>query len=173
MHYTWWMRRPPGYWCLSSQTLCVIFPIISLEWAWTHGPLQSRKRQKLSKHIPESKYVSSKYDAEIVHLADMQHESILLRAQIDSIKREPTLLSSPGKSRFFQNPDSDWRVVQISLKSTSSLPQSLSWDWHRQTSTTKQWLPHTVSRSTWQIFSYIWRSNVFAYPEIRAQFCKT
>jgi nuclear pore complex protein Nup160 len=42
--------------------------------------------------------MSSKYDAEIVHLADMKYDCALLRAQIDSIRRDPTLLSSPGMS---------------------------------------------------------------------------
>ncbi|KAF9535022.1 nucleoporin Nup120/160-domain-containing protein [Crepidotus variabilis] len=58
-------------------------------------PDPARKRQKLSRHIPDSKYISSKYDAEIIHLSDMEYDCTLLRAQIDSIKREPSLLSSP------------------------------------------------------------------------------
>ncbi|PPR02464.1 hypothetical protein CVT24_002013 [Panaeolus cyanescens] len=55
----------------------------------------TQKRQKLSRHIPESKYLSSKHDAEIVNLSAIEYESTLLRAQIDSIKRDPSLLSSP------------------------------------------------------------------------------
>ncbi|TFK43307.1 nucleoporin Nup120/160-domain-containing protein [Crucibulum laeve] len=56
---------------------------------------ECRKRQKLSRHIPEAKYTVGRYDAEIVHLADMQYDYALLCAQIDIIKRDPTLLSSP------------------------------------------------------------------------------
>ncbi|KAF8165109.1 nucleoporin Nup120/160-domain-containing protein [Crassisporium funariophilum] len=73
--------------CLADEkTAWILMPVI---------PDLARKRQKLSKHIPEAKYISSKYDAEIVHLADMEYDCTLLRAQIDSIKREPALLSSP------------------------------------------------------------------------------
>ncbi|KAF8974708.1 nucleoporin Nup120/160-domain-containing protein [Flammula alnicola] len=72
--------------------------LVDEKMAWVLMPVvsdPSRKRQKLSKHIPESKYISSKYDAEIIHLADMEYDCMLLRAQIDSIKREPSILSSP------------------------------------------------------------------------------
>lgn len=63
---------------------------------------QTQKRQRLSRHIPESRYLSSKHDAEIVHLSAIEYESTLLRAQIDSIKRDPSLLSSPGMSIWKQ-----------------------------------------------------------------------
>lgn len=66
--------------------------------------LQNRQAQRLSKHIPESKYVSCKYDAEIIHLSDLQYNCTLLRAQIDSIKREPSLLESPGMISTSLNP---------------------------------------------------------------------
>ncbi|CAA7259487.1 unnamed protein product [Cyclocybe aegerita] len=71
---------------VDEKTAWILVPVI---------PDPSRKLQKLSKYIPESKYISSKHDTQIVHLADIEYEAILLRAQIDSIKREPTLLSSP------------------------------------------------------------------------------
>ncbi|KAH9482452.1 Nuclear pore complex protein Nup160 [Psilocybe cubensis] len=58
-------------------------------------PDPTGKRQKVSKHIPESKFVTGKYDAEIISLAEMEYEYILLRAQIDIIKRDPSILSSP------------------------------------------------------------------------------
>ncbi|KAF8204833.1 nucleoporin Nup120/160-domain-containing protein [Pholiota molesta] len=66
--------------------------------AWVLMPIvsdTSRKRQKLSKHIPESKYMSNKHDAEIIHLSDMEYDCALLRAQIDSVKQDPSILSSP------------------------------------------------------------------------------
>ncbi|KAG5654657.1 hypothetical protein H0H81_009905 [Sphagnurus paluster] len=71
--------------------------------AWVLLPMpadqtyEPRKRRKLSRHIPESKFTSAKLDADIVRLADMQYEYALLEAQIDMIRREPTLLSSPGQ----------------------------------------------------------------------------
>ena len=56
-----------------------------------------RKRRKLLNHIPEDKYMPGLYDADIVHLKDMQFEYALLSAQIDMVRRDPALLSSPGK----------------------------------------------------------------------------
>ncbi|KDR83495.1 hypothetical protein GALMADRAFT_55353 [Galerina marginata CBS 339.88] len=72
--------------------------LVDEKFSWILMPVipdPSRKRQKLSKHIPESKYISSKYDAEIIYLADMEYDCSLLRAQIEMIKREPSILSSP------------------------------------------------------------------------------
>ncbi|KAG2013470.1 hypothetical protein CC2G_010381 [Coprinopsis cinerea AmutBmut pab1-1] len=64
----------------------IILPIVS----------DSNKRRKAtSKHIPESQFISSKYGASIVHLGDMRRNYTLLSAQIDLIKREPTILASP------------------------------------------------------------------------------
>ena len=89
---------------VDEKTAWVLMPVVSdpvsdyIEKS-SHGLIyfqQTRKRQKLSKHIPESKYITSKHDAEIIHLTDMQYDCVLLRAQIDSIKRDPTILSSPG-----------------------------------------------------------------------------
>ncbi|KAF8914143.1 nucleoporin Nup120/160-domain-containing protein [Gymnopilus junonius] len=70
---------------VDDKSAWVLMPVI---------PDPSRQRQKLSKHVPESKYISSKYDAEIIHLADMEYECTILQAQIDIIKRDPSILSS-------------------------------------------------------------------------------
>lgn len=42
--------------------------------------------------------MSNKHDAEIIHLTDMEYDCALLRAQIDSVKQDPSILSSPGGS---------------------------------------------------------------------------
>ena len=84
-----WVLAP-----IVPDPVCLLEPFSSN----IHILLQTRKRQRLSKHIPESKYLSSKYDAEIVHLSDMVYDCTLLRSQIDSIKREPSLLASQGTS---------------------------------------------------------------------------
>ncbi|KAJ3536697.1 hypothetical protein NM688_g6802 [Phlebia brevispora] len=55
---------------------------------------QSRKRRKLSKHIPESKYAIGKRDAEVVELVDIQYEHALLSAQLELVRRSPTLLAA-------------------------------------------------------------------------------
>ncbi|KAG5644918.1 hypothetical protein DXG03_007383 [Asterophora parasitica] len=67
--------------------------------AWVLLPLpgdhEPRKRRKLSRYIPDHKFSSGRFDADIVRLADMQYEYALLAAQIDMIRYEPALLSSP------------------------------------------------------------------------------
>jgi nuclear pore complex protein Nup160 len=60
--------------------------------------VQNRERTKISKYVPESKYVSSKHETEIIQLTDMEYECTLLQAQIDSIRRDPSLLSSSGEA---------------------------------------------------------------------------
>ncbi|KAI0829349.1 nucleoporin Nup120/160-domain-containing protein [Trametes gibbosa] len=57
---------------------------------------EPRKRRKLSKHIPESKYALGKRDAEMVELKDMQYEYVLLAARVELARRDPTLLSAGG-----------------------------------------------------------------------------
>ena len=59
---------------------------------------RSRKRRKLSKHIPEDRYSTGKRDAEVVELADIQYEYTLLSAQIELVKRDPQILAAGGKS---------------------------------------------------------------------------
>ncbi|KAF5387735.1 hypothetical protein D9615_000062 [Tricholomella constricta] len=69
--------------------------------AWVLLPLpadqahEPRKRRKLSRHIPENKFTAGRFDTDIVRLADMQYDYALLAAQIDMIRHEPALLSSP------------------------------------------------------------------------------
>ena len=60
------------------------------------GPVQPRKRRKLSKYIPESKYALGKRDSEAVDLKDMQYEYALLSARVELVRRDPTLLSAGG-----------------------------------------------------------------------------
>ncbi|KAI0363723.1 hypothetical protein BV20DRAFT_957701 [Pilatotrama ljubarskyi] len=55
---------------------------------------EPRKRRRLSKHIPESKYGLGRRDAEMVELNDMQYEYALLSARLELARREPTLLSA-------------------------------------------------------------------------------
>ncbi|KAF6762913.1 nucleoporin Nup120/160-domain-containing protein [Ephemerocybe angulata] len=63
----------------------IILPVI---------PDPARKRKGSSKYIPESKFLSSKYDSQIVHLADMQRQHTLLAAQISIIERNPGILTA-------------------------------------------------------------------------------
>jgi hypothetical protein len=60
--------------------------------------LQPRKRRKLSKHIPESKFTVGKSDSELIELADIQYEYVLLSARLDLIRKDPQLLASGGKT---------------------------------------------------------------------------
>ncbi|KAF8897169.1 nucleoporin Nup120/160-domain-containing protein [Infundibulicybe gibba] len=53
-----------------------------------------RKRRKLSKHIPETMFSSGCFDTEIVQLSDIQYEYALLSAQIDIVRRDPTIISA-------------------------------------------------------------------------------
>jgi nuclear pore complex protein Nup160 len=55
-------------------------------------------RRPALNHVPEGKYSSRKHDGEIVHLSDMQYDCALLRAQIDLIRKDPSILTSQGKS---------------------------------------------------------------------------
>ncbi|KAI8984997.1 nucleoporin Nup120/160-domain-containing protein [Trametes punicea] len=55
---------------------------------------EPRKRRRLTKHIPESKYGLGRRDAEIVELKDMQYEYALLSARVEVVRRDPTLLSA-------------------------------------------------------------------------------
>ena len=50
----------------------------------------------MSRHIPENKYAIGKRDAEVVELSDIQYEYALLSAQVELVKRSPTLLSAGG-----------------------------------------------------------------------------
>ncbi|KAH9943007.1 uncharacterized protein BXZ73DRAFT_87453 [Epithele typhae] len=54
---------------------------------------ESRKRRKLSRHIPEHKYSAGNRDSEVVELRDMQYEYALLSARVELVQRDPTLLS--------------------------------------------------------------------------------
>ncbi|KAI0334875.1 hypothetical protein GY45DRAFT_1317953 [Cubamyces sp. BRFM 1775] len=55
---------------------------------------EPRKRRRLTKHIPESKYAAGTRDAEMVELKDMQYEYALLSARVEVVRRDPTLLSA-------------------------------------------------------------------------------
>ena len=55
------------------------------------GWYKPRKRRKLLNHISEDKYTPGYYDADIIHLKDMQFKYALLFAQIDIVRRGPSL----------------------------------------------------------------------------------
>ena len=55
-----------------------------------------RKRRKLSKHIPESRYTGGTRDVEVVELRDIQYEYALLVAQLELVQNDPRLLASIG-----------------------------------------------------------------------------
>ncbi|KZT74501.1 hypothetical protein DAEQUDRAFT_195531 [Daedalea quercina L-15889] len=74
---------------------------------------EPRKRRKLSRHIPESRYSVGKRDAEIVHLFDMQYEYTLLSARLELIRRDPTLLSAGGLT--LSPPSIIMRLAQTNL----------------------------------------------------------
>ncbi|KAK7696575.1 hypothetical protein QCA50_001233 [Cerrena zonata] len=59
---------------------------------------ESRKRRKLSVHIPESRYSHGKKDAEIVQLSDIHYEHALLSAQVELVQRDPQFLPGGGLS---------------------------------------------------------------------------
>jgi len=68
--------------------------------AWIVMPIsvengrEPRKRRKLSKHIPESKFAVGKRDSEIIDLVDIQYEYTLLCARLDLVRKDPSLLST-------------------------------------------------------------------------------
>ncbi|KAK2466397.1 hypothetical protein APHAL10511_002039 [Amanita phalloides] len=55
---------------------------------------ETRKRRKVTRYIPEAKYSSGNYDAEVVQLVDIQHDYAALSAHIDLVRSDPTLISS-------------------------------------------------------------------------------
>jgi nuclear pore complex protein Nup160 len=82
-----WVILPVIPDAVSRTLLCGNFDV--------HIP-QSRKRKGSSKFIPETKFISAKYDSQIVHLADMQRQHTLLSGQIATVKRNPDILVSAG-----------------------------------------------------------------------------
>lgn len=58
---------------------------------------QSRKRRKLSKNVPESKYTTGTHDLEIIELSDIQYEYALLSARLDLNRKDPSLLPAGGE----------------------------------------------------------------------------
>lgn len=59
---------------------------------------QRRKRQKLSRFIPEEKYSDGNRDIELVEISDIKHEYTLLGAQVELIRIQPHFLFVNGKS---------------------------------------------------------------------------
>ncbi|RDB20540.1 hypothetical protein Hypma_012453 [Hypsizygus marmoreus] len=87
---------------LEAYTVAInALSLVDLKNAWVLLPISAdhahepRKRRKLSRHIPENKFTPGKFDADIIRLSDMQYDYALLSAQVDMVRREPTLLSSP------------------------------------------------------------------------------
>ncbi|KAI0347005.1 hypothetical protein BDW22DRAFT_1367225 [Trametopsis cervina] len=74
--------------------------LVERKTAWIVLPIsgrsenEPRKRRKLSKHIPESRYTVGKRDTEVVELADIQYEYVLLAAQLELLRKDPRLLAS-------------------------------------------------------------------------------
>jgi nuclear pore complex protein Nup160 len=60
--------------------------------------IKVRKRRRLTKNIPDDKYGEGKHDAEIVALADIQYEYALLSAQLELLRRDPTLTTTSGEA---------------------------------------------------------------------------
>lgn len=58
---------------------------------------QALHRRVAFNHVPEDKFSSRKRDVEVVHISDMQYDCALLRAQIDLIRKDPSVLTSQGK----------------------------------------------------------------------------
>lgn len=59
-------------------------------------PFQICRRRRITRHIPEAKYGSGKYEAEVIQLADIQYDYAALSAHIDLVRTNPTTLSSEG-----------------------------------------------------------------------------
>ncbi|KAF8665766.1 hypothetical protein AX16_000214 [Volvariella volvacea WC 439] len=57
--------------------------------------IEPQKRRKLSHHIPEDKYSLGIHGVEVVQLSDIQQEYALLSAQIDLIRRDPSVQGLP------------------------------------------------------------------------------
>ncbi|KAF9268301.1 hypothetical protein L218DRAFT_607126 [Marasmius fiardii PR-910] len=52
-----------------------------------------RKKRKLSLHEPPTRFLTGKFNNEVIQLRDIQHDYALLAAQVDLIHRDPSLLS--------------------------------------------------------------------------------
>ncbi|KAG6813445.1 hypothetical protein H0H92_010779 [Tricholoma furcatifolium] len=57
--------------------------------------LEPRKRRKLIRHVPEHKFTPGRFDTDLIRLTDIQYDYALLAAQIDVIRRDPSILASP------------------------------------------------------------------------------
>ncbi|KAG6866010.1 hypothetical protein C0991_009682 [Blastosporella zonata] len=74
---------------VDSKNAWVLLPVPADQ---AHEP---RKRRKLARHVPENKFTPGRFDTDIISLPDIQYEYALLAAQIDIIRCDPTILSSP------------------------------------------------------------------------------
>ncbi|KAI0643699.1 nucleoporin Nup120/160-domain-containing protein [Trametes meyenii] len=97
---------------VDSKNQWITLPIIG---ETGHEP---RKRRRLSRHIPESKYALDKRDAELVELKDMQYEYALLAARVELARRDPTLLPS-GVGLALPPPSIVLRLAQASRFNTA------------------------------------------------------
>lgn len=61
--------------------------------------LSERKRQKLTKHIPEDRFAGGKRDFEMVKRSDVIAEYTLLNARLDLVRKDPELLRASGERR--------------------------------------------------------------------------
>jgi len=79
--------------------------ILDQKNAWIVLPLSSengqlRKRQKLTRNIPEEKFGSSKRNSEIVALADIVFEYTVLSARLDLVRKDSSLIQAGGMLSF-------------------------------------------------------------------------
>ncbi|KAG6820164.1 hypothetical protein H0H93_004427 [Arthromyces matolae] len=58
-------------------------------------PYEPRKRRRLARQIPENKFTPGRFETDVIYIADMEYDYALLSAQIDIIKRDNSILSSP------------------------------------------------------------------------------
>ena len=67
---------------------------------------QRRKRQKISRFIPEEKYSDGNREIELVEMADIKHEYALLAAQVELTRVQPrvSVVSGNAPSHTFPMP---------------------------------------------------------------------
>ena len=59
--------------------------------------LQPRKRRKVGGYIPRERFTSSQRNIEIVKLPDVEQEYALLTANMELLRRDPTLMRHGGE----------------------------------------------------------------------------
>lgn len=103
---------PAQYFVLAEQQLEALvissnaLALLDQKDAWIVLPLvpegpgarpSERKRQKLTKHIPEDKFAGGKRDLEMVKRSDVIAEYTLLNARLGLVRKDPELLRAIGE----------------------------------------------------------------------------